>query len=753
MELCEFCSRLKFDELPKLSDPPLLFHENYGVLRSRAKFCKLCLIVKCILKRQQGKAIKEGGRLMRSHNTASSFLFLGGPILDEPHKDERIEVRGNWIKLRDENDAPPVLVGLFATSDGVGKYTSDEAGEINESRWPGQFHADNDRSLIRLCTEMDGVLADVIPGRLLEGDSGSMRAMQKASLWALDCNMHHNCVDVIQKRCLPTRVIEIFLVGNDERDVAIRLRETAGEAENYIALSHCWGKSWRLITTRANLKRHKKSIHLASLPQTFRDAIYLARKLKITFVWIDSLCIVQDDVSDWEREALRMGEVYAGAYLTISALAASDDKQGIFWGDDRVKPGNSRPEPFVPPWIDRVKPGKSRPKPFVHPWIVQEWEGASAPFCLVNTSKNKLAKVWFSDRYSPGWAGCFHSKKMEHETKTKLDDESLTRRGWAFQERLLSQRLLHFGTNQMYWECQQKLLYEDGTSFESPKTDLSTVMAQHAKGIAGDWQRLVEKYAVREFTFEDDKLPAIAGLARRIAEATGDVYLAGLWRSQLLSNLAWKKPMSLSKYLSEDHKHQRLSVLKRDRYRAPSWSWAAIDAEIQYSAWSAATNSVATLLDYHIQTHTGDPFGRIQSASITIRAPFHKVEPTRVSNSTVPGRKVEVEDEQQCVLSGMAVGDVDENFTTCYVLFLTAAFALVLMPSTKEKEDVNRGKVEGEQSWAKSRSHQAEQDEPEFEQERPVSYVRVGWARFPADNKNAVMFLARPEHMQDVVLV
>ncbi len=73
------------------------------------------------------------------------------------------------------------------------------------------------------------------------------------------------------------------------------------------------------MTTRANIEQMKTKIVFESLPKTFQDVISIARRLGIQYVWIDSLCIIQTDLLDWELESAKMSDIYANAYLTIAA--------------------------------------------------------------------------------------------------------------------------------------------------------------------------------------------------------------------------------------------------------------------------------------------------------------------------------------------------------------------------------------------------------------------------------------------------
>ena len=89
---------------------------------------------------------------------------------------------------------------------------------------------------------------------------------------------------------LPSRVLDIGRACD-----TVRLKVMAGQCAKYVALSHCWGGKSQVQTTRASFEDHKRGISLHKLSKTIRDAIWVARKLEIRYLWIDSLCIIQDD--------------------------------------------------------------------------------------------------------------------------------------------------------------------------------------------------------------------------------------------------------------------------------------------------------------------------------------------------------------------------------------------------------------------------------------------------------------------------
>ena len=143
----------------------------------------------------------------------------------------------------------------------------------------------------------------------------SDEAFEVARAWKADClSDSHKLYESPQSPPLPTRVVDVGL-----QDDVVKLIEPEGATGRYFCLSHCWGLEQIITTTRANLQVHKREIPLNLLPQTFRDAVLLTRRLGIAYIWIDYLCIVQDDNNDWKVESGKMERIYRNAHLTIAA--------------------------------------------------------------------------------------------------------------------------------------------------------------------------------------------------------------------------------------------------------------------------------------------------------------------------------------------------------------------------------------------------------------------------------------------------
>ncbi|RAQ80318.1 hypothetical protein COH21_013023, partial [Aspergillus flavus] len=163
-------------------------------------------------------------------------------------------------------------------------------------------------AMVFCCDEGDS-LATVFRGRLPR-DTLDTAACHHFASWIVDCNNQHRSCATAPKP-LPTRLID---VGSEASGDLVKLVEFNGETRgHYVTLSYCWGGDSTSATTRSNVASMKEGICLRDLPQTFQDARLMTRALDVQYLWIDRLCIYQDDVEDWERESSNMGSIYANA--------------------------------------------------------------------------------------------------------------------------------------------------------------------------------------------------------------------------------------------------------------------------------------------------------------------------------------------------------------------------------------------------------------------------------------------------------
>ena len=145
--------------------------------------------------------------------------------------------------------------------------------------------------------------------------------------WLETCSQAHpSCKGNTEDEFLPARLV--YLGQNLEDPEPPRLvvtREAIAQSPEqsfaYVALSYCWGTALGKTvpkTTKSTLASHTQGLDLKTLPKTFRDAMEVSRRLKCHYIWIDSLCIIQDDTDDFERECSDMHRIYSSAYCTIS---------------------------------------------------------------------------------------------------------------------------------------------------------------------------------------------------------------------------------------------------------------------------------------------------------------------------------------------------------------------------------------------------------------------------------------------------
>ncbi|KXJ87064.1 heterokaryon incompatibility protein-domain-containing protein [Microdochium bolleyi] len=387
--------------------------------------------------------------------------------------------------------------------------------------------------------------------------------------WLSECELHHErCRTSVPTgpRTLPRRLIKLGSVaGLATCRLVLSESEPLHESIEYAALSHCWGQTTHpLRTTRANLESLSTRIPTSatgqegiSLPRTFREAIDLCRSLGIWYLWIDSLCIVQDDAEEWATEAARMKDVYANAKLTVAVSDATNCDAGCFVNADSER------------GIDKV---------YCLAWDHQE---VTRGDCIATATEGSRESRNLSIRIYEGLPG------------TRTMKANLSKRGWALQELILSRRVVHCTYPEMHWQCASVYQTEAGvvvpddvfnhghirTSWSRPKRHLKDRFPDKLTDIEESslvelvhesWCQWVENYSARKFTFWSDRLPALAGIVERFAEMSGYTHLLGSWAESIASDLAWSVAN-----ISE-------SARERNLPGVPSWSWLAQAGSIDY---------------------------------------------------------------------------------------------------------------------------------------------------------------------------
>ncbi|KAK4163094.1 hypothetical protein QBC43DRAFT_213770 [Cladorrhinum sp. PSN259] len=424
-----------------------------------------------------------------------------------------------------------------------------------------------DINLSFFCSEYDDSISKTFPDIPIANDPPSTTSSDASLKWAVDqlqnCKDNHTTCNY-SPTSFPTRLLDI---SNNR----IRLDESFTNnygAPPYIALSHCWGRLPFLRTLSTNFDAHKTEIPMSSLPPTFRNAINLTRRLSINYLWIDSLCIIQDDPSDWQKEASIMASIYEGATLVISASHSDSAYGGLYTSFPSTH--RSYIVPDVPSPFEGLI---SVRRPLTHP---------------------------------------FRTLSPYHPSQGKASSLPAFTRGWILQERLLSRRILHFTAQELTWECLGESqcqctpsslssttppsvsLQSQETNFptwfkhqlarvSSPKTYYSPINWRcHMSPLEQitSWHHLVEDYTKLELTYPSDIFPAMGGIARvyRNATCSGE-YSAGLWEASLIYDLLWHV---LTLPGAEDDEQKGKKKSRPEKWRAPSWSWASVLGPVEY---------------------------------------------------------------------------------------------------------------------------------------------------------------------------
>ncbi|KAJ9602675.1 hypothetical protein H2200_012869 [Cladophialophora chaetospira] len=780
--MCKTCMAIPFLELPSIEEPALPHLPSLDTLDESALSCMLCALLYWALGcsfrtggwTKFGRITLPGGKVFHAKWSGSNNIAKVGmkakhgmttidpspaePLIEDPVFVEpraflkdgdgsvvRPWLFGNWYASPME-DRQPLLVGLGVRLAAT-PYLEDAVGIVEKDseppwiRLPGTF--------IRVREDRDFEPQSPIPGRLRCDLQDSRLAITRIKGWIKGCDDHHpcayehSCISSPHSPLLPTRILDVGLSSSS----TVRLIEPRGVRDHYIALSHCWGTSDRLTTLSNNIDAHKEGINISGLALTFRDAIFVSRELGVQYVWIDSLCIIQDDYQDWLREAPKMGEVYSAAYLTIAAASASDDSEGLFTTGDRrrSKPmiscdsiGTGRecltwaaPTVLTSPRGSRVVTGYRQKRIFAH-CDVEEDLGDEAErdprrvYCTPEWMPASLKPKKATEQISGDERDVYVPTKdtqmyLVGRFGGKVDpfvNEPLNTRGWTVQERILSKRTLHFGSEELLWECQDFVVAEDGSMLEREYPNLNRLLESrrsnrwlqwylkgtendHVRAARQSWFRLVEDYCARALTKPADKLPALSGLAHAIAERSNDTYCAGTWMNDLLHGLNWEVEVVELRHQCDNPEHDRMLPPPKksipiypERYRAPSWSWAAFDARVKFKPLQYGKEGgpewiiLANACDVVVHPRGEDKFGALEGGYLILKAPLHIVRPwpETVDGQSSNAKKrsiftldVQVESTTQGVRRGVANFD-DRVVLPCFAVALSVSSALLLKP-------------------------------------------------------------------------
>ncbi|KXJ93537.1 heterokaryon incompatibility protein-domain-containing protein [Microdochium bolleyi] len=450
--------------------------------------------------------------------------------------------------------------------------------------------------------------------------------------WLSDCERNHeHCRRLpVDSLVLPKRLVRI----DPQDEGGLRLVLASDERRHgdirYAALSHCWGTHLPVRTTTANLAQMGCSIPpmddntTAELPRTFREAIGVCRHVGLGYIWIDSLCIVQDDPEEWRVEAARMKDVYSNAWLTIAASSAESSAKGCFvsWSPDEDKVKDRG--------IYRI-----------------------TRFDTVVDVSNSVEKV-DSDPLLPGQK--FTVRVYKQDLGRRSANTALSERGWALQEQVLSRRVVHCTWPELHWQCSSAYQTEAGISLPRHSSDDKHIrlisephstndpthngsmrgQQQHrdpaAAAMHDSWCQWMEHYSTRDFSFQRDQLTALAGMVQQTAENTGYTHILGCWEETICTDLAWCGDRNCF-----TPAQRQANVLPG----IPSWSWISRTKDIELDLWirSAGGNcrieDCAVLLGRKIVWQGAPLVSELRRAELQLRGPMREVR-----FSTVPEARV-----------------------------------------------------------------------------------------------------------------
>lgn len=336
-----------------------------------------------------------------------------------------------------------------------------------------------------------------------------------------------------------------------------------GDAENqiqYATLSYCWGSAVPMTTTKANKHEHETTgIDVQTMPATFQDAVYVAKKLQIPYLWIDALCIVQDDEEDWEAEAVTMCDIFAHSQITISAAQSSSSAEN-----------------------------------FLH------------------RPSDEMISLHFRSTLEPTIAGQYFIRldpRIMPPGTRDVENLKWKSRAWVWQEEVMSTRQAIFGKKYLQFRCKEECLLENDLNMR-----LNTSMRF--------WSHAVETFTSRALTSRLDRLKAIAGAAKfieakKLSEGNPERYLVGLWQNDTIAfQLCWN-------YVQPTLSHAELMELLQSKderqYIAPSWSWASRNTHVNLPSGGPSLRSVIRVIQTDLRaSRNGAMISVAPGSSITL---------------------------------------------------------------------------------------------------------------------------------------
>lgn len=473
----------------------------------------------------------------------------------------------------------------------------------------------------------------------IDCETSSDQTFARLQRWISECDSRHdNCGKQIGRNpdFVPSRLICV-----DDRTLRLCRKEILPWRTRYVTLSHCWGGIIPFQLREENIAALENKINQNDLPRTFRDAIEVTRRLGISYIWIDSLCILQDSESDWQSESSLMDQIFENAHLCIAATHARSSTEGLFSARSSIPINCSEVLQIEAKWVTGS------------PAIWSLWD----------------ARVFY--KY--------------------VVQSRLLGRGWVIQERVLSPRIVHYAQGQIFWECSASRACELLSRPQAGNThqgDAKPSLASIPHDLVSRydvWARIVEDYSGAELSYtQKDKAIAIAGVARRLIRAKD--YCAGLWRPLMHVHLCWWRGTNIG----------------HCRSGAPTWSWMSLMGNICLPNHWVDSDSYVPLC--HITTVeiplvSDDQFGDMhEGASIHLKANL-----CRISVGKFEGQdhwaRITVGMHTYEVKARLDTPSTEESRDlTCMFVYVAededfVLYALILAPTAQSEKFERRGRI------------------------------------------------------------
>ncbi|KAL0940720.1 uncharacterized protein CTRU02_203483 [Colletotrichum truncatum] len=398
----------------------------------------------------------------------------------------------------------------------------------------------------------------------------------------------------------PRRLIDVS--GSELRVVETREDPGVQKLRNirYATLSYCWGSQEKGLSQLRLLKHVAADLRagftLEAMSPVQRDAVAVTRALEIPYLWIDALCILQDDKDDWERESSLMHKVYGSSHITICNLRTSSCQESFL--DTFHIPVRL---PFDPK------------------------DMSESPSCY------EIGQSFISDR------PLGHLHGGQSWSSLEFYNTAWLHRAWTFQEGAMSARMILFAESGVYFSCSEGTVKEHGGVLEEPTTFTtnSVALGQSRLQLYRTWyNQVVKQFSGRELTYLTDCLTSLSGVSQHFAVALQDEYVAGLWQNDLIRGLLWRPADSFQGSLD-----RLLETFQTAPYIGPSWSWIGrvrgrsrvgevLDfgpglARFYPGGTSTRVVQLCDRLEAHVKPAGEDKFGKICGAELLVQAPVY----------------------------------------------------------------------------------------------------------------------------------